>query len=143
MSQLRGPLDAVLSSICFGLAPFFAKKALLMGIHPLYGVAIGTVTGIGVNALFIFFTGQTRSLVSMKRSGLKFALLASGCNTVAVVTYYWAMSLGKVALVVPITCIYPFFTMLVTYLFMRKSEVIDFWTALGTLMIIVGIILTV
>jgi uncharacterized membrane protein len=143
MSQVRGPLDATLSSVCFGLAPFFAKKALLMGIHPLYGVAIGTVTGIAVNVLFIFCTGQARGLVTMKREGIKFALLASGCNTVAILTYYWAMSLGKVALVVPITCIYPFFTMLVTYLFMRKSEVIDRWTALGTLMIIVGIILTV
>jgi transporter family protein len=143
MSHFRGQFEAILSSFCFGIAPIFAKKGLLSGLNPLYGVAIAIGTGLLVNILFVFLSGQWRGLVSIKRHSLLFAILAGVCNTIAILSFYWAMSIGKVALVVPITCIYPLFTMSAAYLFMRKSEVIDIWTALGTVLIIIGVILTI
>jgi uncharacterized membrane protein len=72
-----------------------------------------------------------------------FAVLAALCNSVALVSFYWAMAIGKVAIVVPITCIYPLFTMAVAYLAMKESEVIDAFTVIGTLLIVIGVILTI
>jgi uncharacterized membrane protein len=54
-----------------------------------------------------------------------------------------AMSIGKIALVVPITCIYPLFTLLGAYLFMKETERIDLFTIAGTFLIVVGVILTI
>jgi uncharacterized membrane protein len=53
------------------------------------------------------------------------------------------MAIGKVAIVVPVTCIYPLFTMVVAYLAMKESEVIDVFTVIGTLLIVIGVLLTI
>jgi bacterial/archaeal transporter family protein len=143
MSRFRGQFEAILASLSFGTAPIFAKKGFLSGLHPLSGIAIAILTGLLVNIVFVFSTGEWKKLVLSKRQGFLFALIAGGCNTVAVVTYFWAMAIGKVALVVPITCIYPLFTVVAVFAFLRKSETLDTWTVIGTILIIVGIILTV
>jgi len=143
MNRFRGQLQAILASLSFGIAPLFAKKGLLTGLHPLNGVAIAILTGLFVNFIFVALSGEWKELAKTRKSGFLFALAGAGCNTVAVVTYFWAMSLGKVALVVPISCIYPLFTLAAVLLFLRKSETIDAWTVCGTLLIVGGILLTV
>ena len=142
MSRFRGQFDAILASLSFGTAPIFAKKGLLYDLHPVSGMAIAILTGLLVNIVFVFATGEWKKLILTKRQGFLFSLIAGGCNTVAVVTYFWAMAIGKVGLVVPITCIYPLFTALAVFGFLRKSETLDTWTVIGTILIIVGIILT-
>jgi transporter family protein len=141
MSQLRGQLEAILSSLCFGIAPIFAKKGLMSGLNPFYGVAIANATALVVTIFFTFLSGQGSQLKSIKRYGLFLAILAGISNTIAIFSLYWAMSTGRVALVVPITCIYPLFTMSVAYLFMKESEGIDIFTVIGTFLIIIGVIL--
>jgi len=143
MSQFRGQFEAILSSLCFGIAPIFAKKGLMSGLNPFYGVAIAIATGLLVNIAFVFLSDQWRGLVSIKKYSLLFAILGGICNTIAILSFYWAMSLGKVSLVVPISCIYPLFTMSAVYFFLRKSEILDVWIVLGTALIVVGIILTI
>jgi len=143
MSRYRGQFEAILSSFCFGIAPIFAKKGLLSGLNPLHGVAIANVAGLIVNILFVFLSGQGRQLGSIKQYGLFFAILAGLSNSIAILTLYWAISLEKVALVVPISCTYPLFTLLFAYFFTRESEIINIWTVIGTLLIVIGIILTI
>ena len=143
MSRFKGQFRAALGSLSFGLAPLFTKKGLLAGVHPLNGLAIAILTGLLVNLFFVGLSGEWRKLVKARKRGLFFALVAAGCNTVAAVTYFEALSLGKVALVVPISCIYPLFTLLAVFFFLRKNEPVDLWSVLGTLLIVGGIILTV
>ncbi len=143
MSSFKGHLQAILASLSFGTAPLFAKKGLLTGLHPLNGVAISILMGLLVNVAFFLISREWKELAKAKRQGLLFALAAGGCNTIAVVTYFWAMSLGKVALVVPITCIYPLFTLFGAALVLRRTESIDRWTVIGTFLIVGGILLTV
>ncbi len=143
MSRFKGQSRAALGSLSFGLAPLFTKKGLLEGVHPLNGLAIAILMGLLVNIFFVGLSGEWRKLIKTRKQGLFFALIAAGCNTVAAVTYFEALSLGKVALVVPISCIYPLFTVAAVFLFLQKSEPIDIWTVLATLLIVGGIILTV
>jgi uncharacterized membrane protein len=141
MSPFRGQLDAILASLCFGTAPIFAKKGLMGGLDPFYGVAIANATALFINICFVLVSGQGKRLLSVERDGLAFAVLAGLCNTVAIVSFFWAMSIEKVALVVPITCIYPLFTMLGAFLFMREREVVDRYVVIGTFLIVIGVIL--
>ncbi|MBM4306108.1 MAG: hypothetical protein FJ115_08765 [Deltaproteobacteria bacterium] len=143
MSQWRGQVEATLSSVCFGIAPIFAKKGLMSGLHPFHGGLIANGTALVIMIFFAFFSGQMRGWESIKKYGLFFAILSGICNSVALVSFFWAMSIGKVALVVPITCTYPLFTMLVAYFSIRESEVIDRFTVIGTLLIVIGVILTI
>ncbi len=143
MSRLRGQFEAILSCFCFGIAPIFAKKGLMSGLNPLYGVAIANGTALVVTIFFVSLSGQGRRLGSIKRYGLFFTVLAGISNTIAILSFYWAMSIGKVSLVVPITCIYPLFTLLVAYFFMKESEGLDIFTVTGTFLIVIGIILTI
>jgi uncharacterized membrane protein len=143
MNRWRGEMESILSSICFGIAPIFAKKGLLSGLHPFYGATIANATAFAIMIFFIFFSGHGRQLGVIKQSGLFFAILSGLCNSIALVSFFWAMSIGKVALVVPITCIYPLFTMLVAHFSMKKSEVIDIFTVIGTFLIVIGVILTI
>ena len=143
MSRFRGQLEAILASLSFGIAPVFAKKGYLSGVHALSGMTIGLLAGLLVNIFFVVLTREWKKFASASRHGFFFALIGGGCNTIAAVTYFWAMSLGKVAPVVPITCIYPLFTLITAALFLRKTEALDLWTVIGTLLIVGGIILTV
>ncbi len=143
MSHLRGQTESVLASICFGLAPVFAKKGLLSGLNPLYGATIANATALVFVILFFLAARQHEGWSSATRQGLMFAVLAGLCNSVAVVSYFWAMAIGKVAIVVPITCTFPLFTMVVAYAAMKEAEVVDAFTVIGTLLIVIGLILTI
>jgi transporter family protein len=143
MSRLRGQTEAVLASVCFGLAPIFAKMGLLSGLNPFYGATIANATALVFMLLFFLAAGQRKGWASATKQGLMFAVLSGLCNSVALVSFYWAMAIGKVAIVVPITCIYPLFTMVVAYFAMKESEVIDAFTLIGTLLIVIGVILTI
>jgi len=143
MSHWRGQMEAVLASVCFGIAPIFAKKGLMSGLNPFYGATIANGTALVIMTLFVVLSGRGRQLGSINRYGIFLAILSGVCNSIALVSFYWAMSIGKVALVVPITCIYPLFTLLAAYFFIKKSEVIDIFTVMGTLLIVIGVILTV
>ena len=143
MSQWRGQVEAILSSVCFGIATIFAKKGLMSGLHPFHGAIIANGTALLMMIFYAFFSGQMREWKLIKKYGLFFAILSGVCNSVALVSFFWEMSIGKVALVVPITCTYPLFTMLVAYFSMRESEVIDRFTVIGTLLIAIGVILTI
>lgn len=143
MSRLRGQMEAALSSVCFGIAPIFAKKGLMSGLHPLYGAIIANATALIIMIFFALFSRRVIRWESVKKYGLFFAILAGICNSVALVSFFWAMSIGKIALVVPITCTYPLFTMLAAYLSMRESEVMDIFTVAGTLLIVIGVVLTI
>ena len=143
MSQWRGQVEATLSSVCFGIAPIFAKKGLMSGLHPLYGATIANTTALIIMIFFTLFSGRVIRWESIKKYSLFFAILSGICNSIALVSFFWAMSIGKIALVVPITCTYPLFTMLAAYLSMRESEVIDIFTVAGTLLIVIGVVLTI
>jgi transporter family protein len=143
MSRLRGQTEAVLASVCFGLAPIFAKMGLLSGLNPFYGATIANATALVFMLLFFLAAGQRKEWASATKQGLMFAVLSGLCNSVALVSFYWAMAIGKVAIVVPITCIYPLFTMVAAYFAMKESEVIDIFTVIGTLFIVIGVILTI
>ena len=143
MSRWRGETEAVLSSLCFGIAPLFAKKGLMSGLHPFHGATIANVTALVVMLFFVFLSTGWSRLRPVKRWGLFYAILSGLCNSIAVVSLFGAISIGKVALVVPVTCTYPLFTLLVAYFTMKKSEGIDRFTVTGTLLIVIGVILTI
>lgn len=143
MSRWRGQMEAVLSSFCFGIAPIFAKKGLMSGLNPFYGATIANATALAIMIFFSLFSGRSMRRESAKRYGLFLAILSGICNSIALISFFGALSIGKVALIVPISCIYPLFTMLGVYLFMKESEVIDIFTVMGTFLIVIGVILTI
>ncbi len=143
MSRWRGQTEAILSSICFGIAPIFAKKGLMSGLHPFYGATIANTTALVLMIFVALLSGRGRPWKSLKPSGLILAILSGLCNSIALVSFFWAMSIGKVALVVPITCIYPLFTLLGAYFFMKETEPIDLFTLIGTFLIVIGVIMTI
>jgi bacterial/archaeal transporter family protein len=143
MNRLRGQTEAVLASVCFGLAPIFAKKGLLSGLNPFYGATISNATALLFITIFFLAAGQRKGWATATKRGLIFVVLSGICNSVALVSLYWAMAIGKVAIVVPVTCIYPFFAMAVAYLAMKEDEVIDVFTVFGTILIVIGVMLTI
>ena len=143
MSRWRGETEAALSSICFGIGPLFAKKGLMSGLHPFYGATIANVTALVIMLFFVFLSTGWSQLRPAKRRGLFDAICSGLCNSIAMVSLFGAMSIGKVALVVPITCTYPLFTLFVAYFALKKSEGIDRFTVIGTFLIVTGVILTV
>lgn len=143
MNRIRGQIEAILASICFGLAPIFAKKGLLNGLNPLYGATISSATALFFITIFFLAAGPRKGWATATKRGLMLVVLAGICNSVAFVSLYWAMAIGKVAIVVPMTCIYPFFIMALAYLAMKEDEVIDVFTVSGTILIVIGVILTI
>ena len=115
----------------------------MSGLHPFYGATIANTTALVLMIFLALLSGHGRLRKSIKSAGVTFAIFSGLCNSIALVSFFMAMSIGKIALVVPITCIYPLFTLLGAYLFMKETERIDLFTIAGTFLIVVGVILTI
>lgn len=141
MSALKGKIEAVTSSLCFAMAPIFAKKGFSSGIDPFYGIAVAGGVAFLCNLGIILALGKLRGIFSISGKGLIFTLLASLASSIGIIAYYLAINLGKISIIVPISCTYPLFTIVFTQTLLGKIEPLDLWTILGTLLIVFGVIM--
>ena len=143
MSELKGKTEAVTSSLSFAMAPIFAKKGFSSGIDPFYGIAVAGGVALLCNLGIVLALGKLRGIFCISRRGLIFTLLASLAGSMGIIAYYWAINLGKVSIIVPISCTYPLFTIIFTQTSFGKNELLDLWTILGTLFIVLGVVMIV
>jgi uncharacterized membrane protein len=141
MISCRGEIKAVSSGLCFGIAPIFMKFGFWGGRDAFYGIAIAAGTGLLLNLVVMTGKDFWKDLFLIRGRIFLLIILGGIANTVAMFALYWAVALGEISIVVPVSCTYPLFTIIFSRFWSKEAEEISKRMVGGTLLIIIGVIL--
>ena len=135
-SQLVFPF---LSAACFG-AVAILRKLGLGGAGPLLGFAVNVTTALVAFTAFLAASGRLRRLRCEPRS-LGYLIGAGVLENVGVLLGIFALRVGTVSVVAPLTGTMPLFVLALSWLFLRDIERITARLVAGTLLIVLGVYL--
>lgn len=134
------PLALVLpfsAAFLFGLEPIFAKIGFNAGTPALVGLAIKTLSATVGFVVYLWWR-DALSFTTTRRSSLFWYLVAGGANTSFLLSYYTALALSPVTVVVPILQTSPVFVVGLSFLFLRGFERVTWQLVLGTGIVVAG-----
>lgn len=126
------------AAACFGLAHVFRKLGLNLYPSPIVGVAVQNAAALGAVPLVVLvIRGKKRTDVSNLKSWGIFSL-AGISNLMSQFALFWALSIGQVVIISPLSSLSPLFLLIMVHLFLQKVEKVTFKIAFGTLLLILG-----
>ena len=131
-------LFPVMAGAAYGLSQVFRKTGLNINYDPLMGVVVQNVTALSFSlTLALFRKDHQHVTVNNRKAWIVFGL--SGIFSVLgqLATFY-ALNVGSVIIVSPLSSISPLFVIVIAGIFLRKVERITGKIILGALLIIAG-----
>lgn len=136
---MKGEILALIAALLWGIAPLMDKYVVSTGVSPILAnfirvagalifLAIATVVAKDLSSAKLTFKNVAYLLIA--------GIIASG---VAMVIYFQALKLSQASKIVPITSIYPLFTVIFSALILGEN--ISPKVVLGALLIVVGLAL--
>lgn len=134
---MKSILFAVLTSVCWGIAPFFEKEGLKKA-DPFMVTLIRCSMLFLVSFFCLFWNKKLICLVETDFKSLIFIVLGGIFSAViGQITYFYALKYGESWQVIPVVASYPLITVAVSLIFLGTK--ISFDQFLGMLLIIWGI----
>ncbi|MDF1555662.1 MAG: EamA family transporter [Deferrisomatales bacterium] len=124
---------------CYGISNFFKKLGIARMDSPLLGAAIVATASLAFLLLLWPITSGRRGLRLGKRS-LAFTSLGGISAGVAQICMYTALKAGDLIIVGPLVSTTPLFTLVLTYVFLRKSEKLTIRVVGGAVAIVAGVV---
>jgi len=136
----RALVIPILSAISYALSNVIRKAGLNIHPDPILGAQAGAAAGTLVFLLYLAATGRLSEIKAERRSIGYFSAsgLASSLGWIALMM---AMQKGTVAVVTTIVFSYPLFSLLLSWLFLKRQEDLSRNVVLGCVVIVVGVIL--
>jgi uncharacterized membrane protein len=131
----------LLASFLAGSSQILRKFGLGAMPHPILAAAVTATSSLVVVSLTLWVSGRRKEVLVLDRRCFPFYLAAGLAISLGMVTIYYALDLGKVVVVIPITSTGPLFTLMLTVLFLRGVERVTLKIVLGALLIISGVVL--
>lgn len=131
----------VFAAFFYGVEPILVKLGLSGGTPPLLGMAIMIIAAlIGFN-VFQYFNGH--SAVTLRRDGKWLWYVAAGlAGTTAFLSYFAALNLAPVVVVMPIFQTVPVLVAALSIVFLpRRLEHVTTWLFMAAVLVVVGAIL--
>lgn len=136
-TSILGLLFPLLAAFFLGLEPTFAKIGFAGGGSPFVGLAIKTTVASVVLGLYVLSRHDVSSFV-FARENLRWYVAAGLLNTTFLLSYYAALEVTKVSIVVPLLQTSPIFVMVLSLLFLPTLERITARLIIGTLIVVCG-----
>ena len=128
---------ALIAALLWGIAPIFDKLVVSSGVSPYTGNFIRALGAIAFLALAVVFGGGLE-IPSAKSVTLLLVAGALG-GGLAMILYFMALRFATASRVVPLTSIYPLFTVLFSATLL--GEKLSPKVVIGTVLIVVGVAL--
>ena len=149
--SLRGKLDTkikmryifypLLASFIAGSSQIIRKFGLASMPSPILAAAVTATSSLVVVSAIMWCSGQRKMILDMDRRCLPYYLAAGLAISFGMVTIYYALDLGRVVVVIPLSSIGPLFTLLLTAIFLKGVERVTLKIVLGAALIISGAVL--
>lgn len=139
--RFRYVLYPLLASLLGGFSQVLRKFGLAAVPHPFLAAAVTATTSFTISVLTIWISGRRKQSFVLNRGCLPFYLGAGVAVSLGMVSIYYALDLGKVTVVIPISSIGPLFALTLSALFLRDVERVTLRIVLGACLIIAGVLL--
>ncbi len=139
--RMRYIFYPLLASFLAGSSQILRKFGLESMPHPVLAAAVTATSSLVVVSLTLWVSSRRKEILCLDRRCLPFYLAAGLAVSLGMVSIYYALDLGKVVVVIPISSTAPLFTLILTALFLKGVERVTLRIVLGAALIISGVVL--
>ena len=134
-------LYPLLASLLGGFSQVLRKFGMAAVPHPFLAAAVTASSSFIVSVLLLLISGRRKTTFKLNRECLPFYLAAGVVVSLGMVSIYYALDLGKVTVVIPISSTGPLFALTLSALFLRDVERVTLKIVMGACLIISGVLL--
>lgn len=131
----------IAASALAGATQVVRKFGLAAVPHPFLAAAVTATSSLIVSILTLWYVEKSQETWKMNRKCFWWFLAAGITISFGMVCIYYALDLGKVSVVIPIASTGPFFSLILTALFLRDVERVTLRIVLSAAMIVGGVLL--
>ncbi len=131
----------IAASALAGASQVVRKFGLAAVPHPFLAAAVTASSSFVVSILTLWYVEKTQETWKMNRQCFGWFLAAGVAISLGMACIYYALDLGKVSVVIPISSIGPFFSLVFAALFLRDVERVTLRIVVAATMIIGGVVL--
>lgn len=131
----------IAASALAGASQVVRKFGLASVAHPIVAAAVTASSSLVVSVLTLWYVEKTEETWKMNRQCVWWFLAAGITISFAMICIYYALDLGKVSVVIPISSTGPLFSLILTALFLRGVERVTLRIVMSALMIVGGVVL--
>ncbi len=136
---MKGELLALVAALLWGIAPLMDKYVVSTGVSPILANLI-RVAGALIFLAIITIAVKDLSSAKLTFKNVAYLLIAGIiASGVAMIIYFQALKISQASKVVPITSIYPLFTVIFSALILGEN--VSLKVVIGAVMIVVGLAL--
>ena len=129
------------ASALAGVSQVVRKFGLAAVPHPFLAAAVTATSSFVVSLLTLWYVEKNQKTWKMKRQCFWWCFAAGITISLGMVCIYYALDLGKVSVVIPISSTGPFFSLIFSALFLRDVERVTFRIVISAAMIVGGVLL--
>ena len=131
----------IAASALAGASQVVRKFGLAAVPHPLLAAAVTASSSLVVSVLTLWYVEKTQESWKMNRQCFWWFLAAGVTVSLAMTCIYYALDLGKVSVVIPISSTGPLFSLILTAIFLRGVERVTLRIVVSAALIVGGVIL--
>lgn len=131
------------ASVLAGASQVVRKFGLAAGPHPVLAAAVTASSSLAVSLLTLWYVEKSQETWQMNRQSFGWFLAAGITISFSMVCIYYALDLGKVSVVIPMSSTGPFFSLILSALFLRDVERVTLKIVLASVLMMSGVLLIV
>jgi uncharacterized membrane protein len=131
----------IAASVLAGASQVVRKFGMAAVPHPILAAAVTATTSLVVSLLTLWYVEKSQETWQMNRKCFGWFLAAGVTISLSMICIYYALDLGKVSVVIPLSSTGPFFSLIFTALFLRDVEKVTLRIVLAAAMIVGGVLL--
>jgi DME family drug/metabolite transporter len=131
----------IAASALAGASQVVRKFGLAAVAHPVLAAAITATSSLLISLLTLWYVEKSQETWQMNRQCFWWFLAAGITISFSMVCIYYALDLGKVTVVIPMSSTGPFFSLIFSALFLRDVERVTGRIVLSAAMIVGGVLL--
>jgi uncharacterized membrane protein len=129
------------ASALAGASQVVRKFGLATVPHPFLAAAVTASSSLVVSILTMWYVEKTQETWKMNRQCFGWFLAAGITVSLAMICIYYALDLGKVSVVIPISSTGPLFSLILTAIFLRDIERVTSRIVASAAMIVGGVLM--
>ena len=131
----------IAASALAGASQVVRKFGLAAVPHPFLAAAVTASSSLIVSVLVMWYVEKTQETWKMNRDCFGWFLAAGVTVSFAMICIYFALDLGKVSVVIPISSTGPFFSLVLAAIFLRDVERVTPRIVISAAMIVAGVLM--
>jgi DME family drug/metabolite transporter len=129
------------ASLLAGCSQVLRKVGMGAVPHPILAAAVTASSSFVVSSLTLWIVEKKGETFKLNKQCLPWYAGAGVAVSVAMTSIYYALDLGKVTVVIPVASTGPFFSLLLSALFLRDVERVTLKIVMGATLIVGGVLL--